>query len=69
MTQFLTLSPHSPSPELIRQAADVILRRGLVAFPTETVYGLFVSASRAQDLITLRYVDRYLDECDAALDE
>jgi len=44
MTQFLTLSPHSPSPELIRQAADVILRRGLVAFPTETVYGLGANA-------------------------
>jgi L-threonylcarbamoyladenylate synthase len=43
-TRTLTLSPHSPDPELIRQAADVILRRGLVAFPTETVYGLGANA-------------------------
>jgi L-threonylcarbamoyladenylate synthase len=44
MTQLLTLSPHNPDLELIRQAADVILRRGLVAFPTETVYGLGANA-------------------------
>ncbi|MFN8399808.1 MAG: L-threonylcarbamoyladenylate synthase [Anaerolineales bacterium] len=44
MTQLLTLSPHTPDPELIRQASDIILRRGLVAFPTETVYGLGANA-------------------------
>ncbi len=44
MTELLTLSPHNPDPELIRQAADVIQRRGLVAFPTETVYGLGANA-------------------------
>jgi L-threonylcarbamoyladenylate synthase len=44
MTQLLTLSPHNPDPELIRQAADVIQRCGLVAFPTETVYGLGANA-------------------------
>lgn len=44
MTITLTLSPHNPDPELIRQAADIILRRGLVAFPTETVYGLGANA-------------------------
>jgi len=44
MTELLTLSPHAPDPDLIRQAAAVILRRGLVAFPTETVYGLGANA-------------------------
>jgi L-threonylcarbamoyladenylate synthase len=44
MTRILTLSPHSPDPDLIRQASDIILRRGLVAFPTETVYGLGANA-------------------------
>ena len=43
-TRTLTLSPHNPDLELIRQASDVILRRGLVAFPTETVYGLGANA-------------------------
>ena len=44
MTITLTLSPHNPDPELIRQASEIILRRGLVAFPTETVYGLGANA-------------------------
>ncbi len=43
-TQTLTLSPHTPDLDLIRQAAQIILRRGLVAFPTETVYGLGANA-------------------------
>lgn len=43
-TRILTLSPHNPDLELIRQASDIILRRGLVAFPTETVYGLGANA-------------------------
>lgn len=44
MTITLTLSPHSPDPDLIRQASEIILHRGLVAFPTETVYGLGANA-------------------------
>jgi len=43
-TIVLTLAPHNPNPELIRQASAVIQRRGLVAFPTETVYGLGANA-------------------------
>lgn len=44
MTQLLTLSPQNPNLELIRQASALIQRRGLVAFPTETVYGLGANA-------------------------
>lgn len=44
MTQLLTLSPQHPDLDLIRQASAVIQRRGLVAFPTETVYGLGANA-------------------------
>lgn len=44
MTRLLTLSPLSPDPDLIRQAADMINAGGLVAFPTETVYGLGANA-------------------------
>ena len=33
-----------PQPEAIRRAADVLLNGGLVAIPTETVYGLAASA-------------------------
>ena len=34
------MSPATPEPELIEQAAGVLRSGGLVAFPTETVYGL-----------------------------
>jgi L-threonylcarbamoyladenylate synthase len=39
-TEVLKVSPTVPEPELIEQAAAVIRSGGLVAFPTETVYGL-----------------------------
>ncbi len=39
-TEILTVDELKPQPELIRHAADIIKRGGLVAFPTETVYGL-----------------------------
>jgi L-threonylcarbamoyladenylate synthase len=38
------VDPASPDPDVIRAAADVIRRGGLVAFPTETVYGLGANA-------------------------
>ena len=34
------MDPANPEPELIREAAALLRRGGLVAFPTETVYGL-----------------------------
>ncbi len=43
-TTRLTLDPHAPDPALIAQAAAVIVSGGLVAFPTETVYGLGANA-------------------------
>lgn len=39
-TRYLQLDPADPDPDLIAEAAEVIRRGGLVAFPTETVYGL-----------------------------
>ena len=40
MTEVLTLDPHHPDPEGIERGATILRRGGLVAFPTETVYGL-----------------------------
>ena len=40
MTRVLELDPIHPDLELIAEAAGVIRAGGLVAFPTETVYGL-----------------------------
>jgi L-threonylcarbamoyladenylate synthase len=43
-TQILKIDAHHPDAEIIRQAADILRRGGLVAFPTETVYGLGTNA-------------------------
>jgi len=40
MTIRLRVSPHHPDPALIARAAACLRDGGLVAFPTETVYGL-----------------------------
>ena len=34
------IDPNNPDPEVIARAGDIIKKGGLVAFPTETVYGL-----------------------------
>ena len=39
-TLVLPVDPAAPDPVAIRQAAEVLQHGGLVAFPTETVYGL-----------------------------
>ncbi len=39
-TRVLTVDPAEPDPQAIAEAAQVLLAGGLVAFPTETVYGL-----------------------------
>lgn len=48
MVRLLAVDPQSPQPEAIRQAAALIRRGELVAFPTETVYGLGADALNPQ---------------------
>jgi L-threonylcarbamoyladenylate synthase len=44
MTQVIRVNPDLPQPEAIDLAASIIRHGGLVAFPTETVYGLGADA-------------------------
>ena len=44
MTDVLPVNPECPQDKAIEQAAEVIRSGGLVAFPTETVYGLGADA-------------------------
>ena len=44
----LPIDPARPDPDAICRAADVIRAGGLVAFPTETVYGLGANALDAK---------------------
>ena len=39
-TEYIELSGEKPDEEVIRRAGAIIRNGGLVAFPTETVYGL-----------------------------
>jgi L-threonylcarbamoyladenylate synthase len=43
-TEVLPVNPDAPAAEAITRAAEVLRRGGLVAFPTETVYGLGTAA-------------------------
>jgi L-threonylcarbamoyladenylate synthase len=44
VTTVLRVTADRPEPDLIADAAACLRRGGLVAFPTETVYGLGVAA-------------------------
>ena len=48
MTQKLIINKFNPEPEIISQAANIINSGGLVAFPTETVYGLGADALNSE---------------------
>jgi len=43
-TTYVKVNPDSPSSEGVREAGRILREGGLVAFPTETVYGLGASA-------------------------
>jgi len=47
-TKIVQVDPHQPNPETIAQAAQILRAGGLVAFPTETVYGLGANALSAE---------------------
>ncbi len=52
-TIFLKVDPENPDPVKIQAAAHIIQLGGLVAFPTETVYGLGVDALNSAAVLAL----------------
>lgn len=52
-TLVLKVNPKKPEPEKIRLAAEFIKKGGLVAFPTETVYGLGADALNPKAILAL----------------
>ena len=52
-TLLLKVDPKNPEPEKIQIAAEIIKKGGLVAFPTETVYGLGADALNAKAVLAL----------------
>jgi L-threonylcarbamoyladenylate synthase len=61
-TVVLTVDSQRPDDRKIRMAAELIRRGGLVAFPTETVYGLGADALNSEAVLALfRAKNRPLD--------
>ncbi len=52
-TLLLKVDPDNPDPQKIGEAAKIIRNGGLVAFPTETVYGLGADALNAEAVLRL----------------
>ena len=52
----LSINPSQPEPQLIEEAARILCAGGLVAFPTETVYGLAADATNPQAIARLNQV-------------
>ena len=52
-TLLLKVNPENPDSTKIEAAAQIILKGGLVAFPTETVYGLGADALNADAVLSL----------------
>jgi L-threonylcarbamoyladenylate synthase len=52
-TLLLKVNPENPDPAKIQLAAEIIQLGGLVAFPTETVYGLGADALNSEAVLAL----------------
>lgn len=61
MAQYFTVHPTHPQKRLIRQAAEIVRRGGLIAYPTDSCYALGCRLGDAQALERLRRV-RGIDE-------
>ena len=56
MAQFFSLHPEHPQPRLIRQAAEIVDRGGLIVFPTDSAYALGCRAGDQQLLDRIRRI-------------
>jgi tRNA threonylcarbamoyl adenosine modification protein (Sua5/YciO/YrdC/YwlC family) len=61
MAQFFSIHPTNPQKRLIRQAADIVRRGGLIAYPTDSCYALGCDRGNAKALERLRRI-RGIDE-------
>lgn len=61
MAQLFTLHPTHPQKRLVRQAADIVRRGGLIAYPTDSCYALGCHLGDAAALERLRGI-RGIDE-------
>ena len=53
MARLLAVDPQCPAPAVLAEALAVLRRGGVVAYPTDTVYGLAVDAMRPDAIARL----------------
>lgn len=58
MTRILSVAAHTPDPRVLAQAADVVLRGGVIVYPTETLYGIGANAGNAEAVSRVAQVKR-----------
>jgi len=56
MAQYFTIHPVNPQKRLVRQAADIVRRGGLIAYPTDSCYALGCDRGSASGAERLRRV-------------
>jgi tRNA threonylcarbamoyl adenosine modification protein (Sua5/YciO/YrdC/YwlC family) len=61
MAQYFSIHPTHPQKRLIRQAADIVRRGGLIAYPTDSCYALGCDRGNAKGAERLRRL-RGIDE-------
>jgi len=53
MSRCLTVDPHCPDPTVLQEAIAILQQGGVVAYPTDTVYGLAVDTMNPQAIACL----------------
>ncbi|WP_028455392.1 L-threonylcarbamoyladenylate synthase [Chitinilyticum litopenaei] len=61
MSQFFSIHPENPQARLIKQAADIIRKGGIVVYPTDSCYALGCSLDNKDALDRIRRI-RQLDD-------
>jgi tRNA threonylcarbamoyl adenosine modification protein (Sua5/YciO/YrdC/YwlC family) len=61
MSQFFQIHPDNPQQRLIHQAADIVLKGGVIAYPTDSAYALGCRLGDKDALARIRRI-RQLDE-------
>ena len=61
MAQLFAIHPTTPQPRLVRRAADIVRRGGLIAYPTDSCYALGCLVGETRALERLRRI-RGIDE-------
>ncbi|HLQ25459.1 MAG TPA: L-threonylcarbamoyladenylate synthase [Acidiferrobacterales bacterium] len=60
MAQYFHIHPHNPQPRLIRRAAEIICRDGVIAYPTDSSYALGCHIGNKEAVARIRTI-RQLD--------